>query len=181
MGQGTGLGLSISHSIIQEHGGQLYAQSQPGQGATFIIELPIAGEEDDPVGPARVLPPPSAHAKSLLIVEDEVSLLDLIKRLVEAEGHRADTASDGLQALEKLRRQPYDLILCNVKMPGLDGRQLYDEIAERWPEMVTRIIFLTGDLVGPRTQTFLSRVQRPVLEKPFQIEELLRVLREQLR
>lgn len=181
VGQGTGLGLSISHSIIQEHGGQIYARSQPGQGATFIIELPIAGEEDDPVGPARVLPPPSARAKSLLIVDDEVSLLDLIKRLVEAEGHRADTASDGLQALEKLRRQPYDLIPCDVKMPGLDGRQLYDEITERWPEMVTRIIFLTGDLVDPQTQTFLSRVQRPVLEKPFPIEELLRVLREQLR
>jgi|DewCreStandDraft_2_1066082.scaffolds.fasta_scaffold00139_43 two-component system NtrC family sensor kinase len=180
VGQGTGLGLSISHSIVQEHGGRLYVRSRPGQGATFIVELPIDQDDAGHVEPAPTLPPPSSSARSLLLVEDEPALLDLIKKLVEAEGHHTDTASDGFQALEKLRHRTYDLILCDLKMPGLSGQEVYEEIAEKWPEMRERMIFLTGDLVDPRTRAFLDRIQRPVIEKPFQVEDLVRVLREHL-
>jgi len=179
VGQGTGLGLSISHSIVQEHGGQLYVQSQLGQGATFIIELPVVGGDVQSETRAPKLPPPSPEARSLLIVEDEPTLLNLVKKLVEAEGHQADIANDGHQALERVRERTYDLILCDLKMPGLNGRQVYEEIAKKWPEMAERFVFLTGDLVDPHTRAFLERVKRPVIEKPFQPEELVRVLREQ--
>ena len=113
-------------------------------------------------------------------VRDEALGSAQLKKRCPFKGHRTDTASDGFQALEKLRRRTYDLILCDLKMPGLSGQAVYEEIAEKWPEMCERIIFLTGDLVDPRTRAFLDRVQRPVIEKPFQVEDLVRILREHL-
>ena len=176
VGRGTGLGLSICYGIIQQHHGDLWAESIPGQGATFHIELPIVGPMQAPAM-AESLPQLSVgSAKHLLVVDDETNIRDLLARCLAKERYTVDLAENGQEAWRKVRRRSYDWVILDLKMPGMSGQQLYQTLREYNPELAKKTIFITGDTLSRDTLDFLSKVGNPVLSKPIDLEELHRLI-----
>ena len=121
------------------------------------------------------------HGASILIVDDEPEVASLLAEILEEDAHRVETASNGVTALDKLRDGTYDLIISDLKMPHLDGPGLYREVARRHPHMVRRMIFVTGDTLGPESAEFLRRSAAPTFDKPFQPQDVRRVIYQVLR
>jgi CheY-like chemotaxis protein len=119
--------------------------------------------------------------KSILIVDDDWRIADLLTELFRQDGHEVHAAAHGALALDKLRQQSYDVIVCDIKMPVLDGPGLYWEVARRFPALRRRFIFITGFASDPETQTFLQETGAPVVSKPFRLDELRRLLERVLR
>jgi two-component system NtrC family sensor kinase len=176
VGQGTGLGLSICDGIVKEHGGRLAAESTPGQGATFIIDLPVVAAEE--AGAAEGVPAPARAVAggTVLVVDDEASIQDLLVEVLTRDGFRVDTAGNGATALAKIEKGGYDLIISDLKMPGMSGSELYEAIRVRRPDLAGRVIFTSGDTASASTEEFLRRTGSRALPKPFTIEELRAVL-----
>jgi len=171
-GKGTGLGLSISAEIAEEHEGRLYLRRSGPPETEFVLELPIAGREEkaetgdmgaaSPPGPARIL-----------MVEDEFVLSEAMRVILVEQGHQVDQATNAEQALEMLARQPYDMLITDLKMPGIGGAGLWEAVRRRWPRLARRVMFSTGDVTRAETQEFLEQTGSPVLTKPFMPEELV--------
>ncbi|MER3448030.1 MAG: hypothetical protein C4291_14910, partial [Candidatus Dadabacteria bacterium] len=175
VGKERGLGLSVSYGIIKEHGGGIYALSGgKGKGATFKIELPIVKEEAVLTEEAKISRVSTAKEKRVLVVEDEVVINNLIRDILEEERYKVDLASNGEEALAKIDINSYDLIICDIKMPHMNGKQFYNEIKKRHNSLADRFIFITGD---PSSQTvdFINRTGNRFLEKPFRIDEFKNV------
>ena len=175
VGEGTGLGLSLSRSIVLEHNGKMNVESESGYGATFIIDLPII--ESLPSGvdaqsSVKVKHVVTKKAK-ILVVDDEPGVRALLEKLLTQSGHSVDTIGDASEAMDKLGGGvPYDVILTDVRMPGMSGIELYARILEKAPEIKNRIIFITGDVMGTDIKTFLTENNLPYLAKPFDIKLL---------
>ncbi|MGE3539325.1 MAG: ATP-binding protein [Candidatus Tectimicrobiota bacterium] len=165
-GIGTGLGLPLCQSVVAGHGGHLHVTSQTGQGACFTMELPL-GEAGPPITPGPLAAAPSITGKTFLVVDDEVGTTKALVRLFHRDGHTVDTASNGHAALTRLQARDYDLILCDLRMPQLDGPGLYRLIAQAQPHLLPRFIFLTGDTLSPEAKNFLEDSHAPYLVKPF--------------
>ena len=180
VGKGTGLGLSLCYGIIKEHGGTITITSQLGQGATFVVELPLAALEDDesPESEASTVKPVDRLAgrregvgKRVLVIDDEEAILQMVRDALSEHGYEVDIARDGESALRRLGQKPYDLALCDWKMPGLNGQQVYERIRASNPRLSERMIFITGDVINDKTQKFLSECKKVCLSKPFSLEE----------
>jgi two-component system, NtrC family, sensor kinase len=174
--KGTGLGLSLSYGIMKEHAGGISVASTLGQGTTFTIELPIVAEvtlvqDTTPNSSA----PPALSPKTVLVVDDEQPVLDLLSLYLQRLGHQPEVTHSGEEALQKIDRQAYDLIICDLRMPGLDGRQVYQYVKNKYPELLSRLIFVTGDTLHETTHKFLKECGCPVLIKPFLFEEFAQV------
>jgi two-component system NtrC family sensor kinase len=166
-GQGTGLGLPICRSIVESHGGRIEVDTAPGRGTCFTVVLPL----DASVTPARVLPSVGpARRCRVLVVDDEPAVLDVLTAMLRADGHEVDSAPGGKEALVKIEAGPWDAILSDVKMPGLDGSSLYREVTRRYPSLKTRFIFVTGNILDPATLRFLEDTGAPSFSKPFGLE-----------
>lgn len=122
----------------------------------------------------------SGEPKSILVVDDEPVIVSLLAEVLSREGHEVDTAPNGLLALDKLKERSYNLILCDLKMPKLDGEGLYQEVMRRHPALRSRFVFVTGSALDPDTLTFLQQTGAPTLSKPFTVDELRRVVRQAL-
>jgi two-component system NtrC family sensor kinase len=176
-GKGTGLGLTVAYAIVEEHGGRLSMSSDAG-GATFRVELPIGGA---PLRPAAPAPPAAAEALVkgvVLVVEDEAALGAAVAEALSDAGFEVDRAGDGEEALACVKARPYDLIVCDLKMPRLDGTAFYRMIAATYPALARRIVFVTGDVAGTDAEGFLRESGCRWLPKPFRLHDLLRVARE---
>jgi two-component system, NtrC family, sensor kinase len=171
-GEGTGLGLTISYGIIEEHGGQLTVESQPGRGSTFIIELPVVQGRESPRTNEVEQPQSTVTPRSILVVDDEASIQRLLGSILELDGHQVETARNGREALERIGRHRYDVIITDIKMPDMDGRELYQRLLNLDPSLAHRTIFITGDIVSPDTRSFLQGVNNPCLTKPFRVREV---------
>ncbi len=174
-GKGTGLGLSLSYGLIQEHGGKISATSEPGHGATFLIELPVAIGAAPAVRrsgtPFPFAPGGEPTGKTILVIDDEQWILDLAGELLRTEGHAVETAASGQDALELIKRQKFDVVVSDWKMPGLNGIRLYEHLLATHPELAGRVLFMTGDVVSDTFQAFLSENKLTCLSKPFAISE----------
>jgi len=115
-----------------------------------------------------------------LLVEDERSLALAVGEALTDAGRRVDHASDGEEALARVRSRTYDLVICDLKMPKVDGRTLYRAIAAATPALARRVIFVTGDVAGADTERFLEETGCRWLTKPFRLRDLLRNVREAL-
>ncbi|MEW5853964.1 MAG: response regulator [Myxococcota bacterium] len=164
-GKGTGLGLSICRDIVRAHGGELSLRSTPGSGTTFVVRL--AREPDAApatTGPERAQPTPPSLKLRILCIDDEERQLRAYAREL-GESCIVVTESCPLRALQRLRQESYDVILCDVLMPGMTGAQLHRELTGQQPEMAGRFVFVTGS-AGLSHESYLASVAVPVLTKP---------------
>lgn len=178
VGVGTGLGLSLAQQILREHGGQISVESAPGKGAKFTIELPVSSQQRiDRLFPpqeatqVRILSKSRRH-RHVLVVEDEPTVAQLIEDVLGEEGYTAETYLDGRQGLEHALHGGYDLLICDLKMPRVDGRMIYQELVRRHSPLQNRMVFVTGDVLASRTMEFLESSGLPYLAKPFQVDHL---------
>ncbi len=176
VGQGTGLGLSLCYGIIKEHGGTITPRSRPGEGATFTIELPVTHEESEATEENRARETDTTHlregiGKKVLVIDDEEPILHMVREALTPRGYEVDVASDGASGLERLSRNHYDVTLCDWKMPGLNGQEVYERTRSMNPSLSSRFIFITGDVINDRTQKFLEQQNKICLPKPFTIGE----------
>lgn len=182
-GEGTGLGMSISLRIISNHEGLIWAESRLGHGARFIIELPgAAGSEvvedlDDAPVPGENREE-SAH---ILVVDDEEPVVTLMTEILQMDGHRVTPAFNGAEAIALLNAGDYDLILSDVRMPAVGGPTFFEILQTTRPDLLPKVIFVTGDTMSASTQEFLQRAARPVLSKPFDPERLQTMVADNLR
>ena len=178
-GMGLGVGLAVSLGIVEAHGGTLVVDS-PKRGAAFTVSLPLGAVEaiegiDEPAVSMR------ARARRILVVDDEAGIRETLVDILASADHDVLAVASGREALERLTREHYDVILTDVRMPDLDGRALYQAIEERWPGRGARVIFVTGDTLASTLREFVSRVGRPVIEKPFVPNDVRRVVAELAR
>jgi CheY-like chemotaxis protein len=178
-GQGTGLGLSLCRGIVEDHAGSITVESGVGQGARFRIELPVTAPEAE-----REEPPVARRAavrgKSILVVDDEADVAEVLAEILALDDHEVDVAPNGQVALDRILEKPYDLVFSDIRMPELDGPGLYQRLEQLRHGLVRRFVFLTGDVLGPETRAFLERTGAPSVSKPFAASEIRRVLRQML-
>jgi two-component system NtrC family sensor kinase len=178
-GSGTGLGLSISLGIVGEHGGRIWAENVAGGGSRFCIELPraAAAPERMPEAPKPVATP--VPGLRILVADDEAPIRLALERFLSAEGHQVCHVSSGSDALDRASKEPFDVILLDMRMPDVSGQQIFERWARERPDLTSRVIFITGDIVSADLQRFLTDTGRPFLAKPFDFEAILRVLPQQ--
>jgi CheY-like chemotaxis protein len=180
-GVGTGLGLPLCRGRVEAHGGTLEVTSVLGHGATFCLALPLGAVPASMPAPSSTDEAPVVRGRTILVVDDEPSLAKGLARLLERDGHTVDTVANGRLALAQLVARTYALILCDVRMPELDGPSLYRLLERQQPHLCQRFIFLTGDTLEPATQAFLEASGVPCLTKPFTSAEARRVIQRTLQ
>ena len=165
-GVGTGVGLSFSLGLVEAHGGRLELVDTPTGGACFRVLLDAATGTAAQVEPAAAAQAAEGKGRAL-VVDDEPDLAEVLEILTARAGYSVDVAVNGREAVERLARSDYDVILSDLRMPELDGPGLYAWLEREKPHLLTRIAFVTGDTLGDAAARFLKRCERPVLEKPF--------------
>jgi signal transduction histidine kinase/CheY-like chemotaxis protein len=191
-GIGTGLGLAIVLGFVRQHGGTVNVMSPPRGGTRFLLEFPSL-----PAANAIAVRPPEVtrfaprlrlrgglaagqRAAKVLVVEDEPTVGGLIADVLRDEGMRVDVLRDGHAALARTEYETYDLVICDLKMPGMDGKKFFHSLGQRHSPLQEHMLFVTGDVVAPSTQEFLERHRLPYVAKPFRVEELSRAVHELL-
>ncbi len=187
VGSGTGLGLSISYSIVKEHSGNLLAENHSEGGAMFTLELPVSHvrstpgvQAATPVAEKSVEPQPSRIYR-VLVVDDELAIQDVFAELLSDRSCDVSGASNGLDAMKLIERKEFDLLICDLKMPGMDGRRLYEKVKEIKPKLAQSMIFITGDTNSPKTLEFLEKSGNRWLMKPFNFREMVTVVSDCLK
>ena len=179
VGKGTGLGLTVAYAIVQEHGGRIRLASNAGGGASFYVELPVSGAPTRaPKAAAPQADFESLIGSTVLVVEDEPALAAAVSEALADAGFVVDRAGDGEEALRGVSTKSYDLIVCDLKMPKIDGMQFYHQLAAEHPDSARRVIFVTGDVAGTEAENFLQESGCRWLAKPFRLGDLLRTARE---
>ena len=182
VGKGTGLGLTVAYAIAQEHGGRLSVAAGREGGASFLLELPVSGATVRV--PEAISVPPQSSAPTgarALVIEDERALGEAVAATLTEEGFRVDRAEDGEEALARVRAQHYDVIICDLKMPKVDGMAFFAEVSAKMPNIAKRLVFVTGDVAGSEAERFLESSGCRWIAKPFRLRDLVRVARETLR
>ncbi len=199
VGEGTGLGLFLARNAIENHGGTVRAANCEGGGARFVVELPRSdGAVEDAssdVATATAAPAPAAESghevaaaapnpdggHRILIVDDEAALRRLIGRALRRRGWQIVEAENGAVATSRIAEaeasgEAFDVVLTDLKMPGMNGMEMVRWIASHHPAYVERLVLCTGDNVAEEVHRFIEEVKRPVLDKPFELPALFAVL-----
>jgi PAS domain S-box-containing protein len=177
-GTGTGLGLSICHGIVNEHGGHIWAENAAGKGATFIVELQtvLSGETaaaQPAAKEAAVLPMKGAR---ILVLDDESNIRNVLTQSLQRMGYIVDAASNGIDGLALVSKASYAFILCDIRMPGINGLSFFGKVLEMDKQTARKIIFITGDTANKATRGFIENNKVPCLRKPFELIDLRKVL-----
>jgi CheY-like chemotaxis protein len=174
--EGTGLGLSICQRIVTDHGGRLTIESELGRGSVCRLWLPTSRRPELAPGRSseRVSSPsevgPERRAR-ILVIDDELKIGEVIAHVLSRR-HEVVAVQDAQAAFDLLEGgQTFDVVLCDVMMPNIGGREVFDAFA-RWPAMRPALIFMTGGVFSDEASAFLERAQRPILYKPFTASEL---------
>ncbi|HVU05194.1 MAG TPA: ATP-binding protein [Polyangiaceae bacterium] len=177
---GTGLGLSLSAEIVRMHGGSIDIEEAEDRGTRFIVKLPAPAEtaetpeEMDSVAPA--LNAPVSRRARILVIDDDLAVLRAYRRMLSSR-HDVVLASGGQEGLDLLSRdEDFDIVLCDVMMPQVDGPMVYDALVARLPHVAERVVFVSGGAFTPRAKEFLARVKNTFLAKPIEPELLERAI-----
>jgi PAS domain S-box-containing protein len=174
VGEGTGLGLAVSRGLISALGGQMTLESAPGMGATFHIDLPVAPPSSTAADAALDTAGPRGR---VVVIDDDVSVLATMRRVLSRE-HDVTAFGDSREALAFLAEATgFDVILCDLMMPHLNGQELFFEIRERRPELAPLFVFVTGGATISALRVFLAQLPNDIVEKPFNLGDLLAVAR----
>jgi len=173
IGSGTGLGLSVCMGIVRRFGGSIDVESEPGMGSTFRVRLPAcaAAEESAPVCAA----PQSRARRRVLVVDDEPKVASVL-RLLLAEEHDVEVATSKEACARILGGDRFDVVLCDLMMPDMNGMDLHAALAKNVPDQASRMVFMSGGAFTPDAKAFLAKTGNPTIEKPFRLEELRAVL-----
>jgi two-component system cell cycle sensor histidine kinase/response regulator CckA len=203
VGTGTGLGLSVCHGVVEEMGGSISVTSTPGQGSTFVVRLPVALSATAPnPGPPSVAPSNGGPASSpavtaasvrparapvsgvrgrVLVVDDEPLVLSVLGRMLST-AHDVVTVGSAREALEELGRGVnFDIILCDLLMPEMNGIDLYRVLEERSPELSRRMVFLSGGANTTLVTDFMQQMPNLSLKKPPAHADLLRAIEGEIK
>ena len=175
--QGTGLGLAISYGLVKGMGGRMYIVNVEGGGASLAIELPADTAPTEPRPTAE--PPPATRPLSVLVVEDEDSVRRGITRMVERLGHRATAVGAFSSAMARLQdaKARYDALIVDVHLEEAhSGFDVFETLRLEGQGRERRLVFTTGDSISPKTRDLLQVSERPVLKKPFSLDELRDIL-----
>lgn len=178
LGAGTGLGLAVCHGIVRSLGGSISLSPGAAAGSVVRVELPAC----EPLAAPSSFPPPSTAGRArrprILVVDDERLIRSTLRRLLKHD-NEVVCAESAARALKILEDNPsFDLVLCDLMMPDKTGMDLYDDLTRTQPGVAERIVFITGGAFTERARRFLEDVPNPHLEKPFEVEQLRRLIRE---
>ncbi len=180
VGKGTGLGLATVYGIVRQSGGNITVFSEPGQGATFRCYFPTATSDDVSVAPAAVGAPPSAGAETILLVEDEHELRELMRRVLNQRGYHVLTAESGSDALEVARVHDgvIHALVTDLVMPTMSGKDLAEQLAQQRAGL--RVLFISGYSDEAIDRHGMLTPDSVYLQKPVAPDALLRSLRDLL-
>ncbi|NVB39757.1 response regulator [Pseudenhygromyxa sp. WMMC2535] len=182
VGVGTGLGLYICRDIIQGLGGVIQVDSRPGKGTTFIVRLPPAPEgatgspskELKPAQPEQTVP-----RATILVIDDEANIgRSFVRTFPEHDITVVTSGREGIKLLDDGRS--FELVFCDIMMPDLTGRDVYEHILEHHAAMAERVVFMTGGAFTERAAEFIEQIQTRRIDKPFDMALLQRAMREEL-
>jgi two-component system NtrC family sensor kinase len=179
VGEGTGLGLSISDGIVREHGGRLRAESRPGEGAVFLLEIPLVtpprGEAVIPGEPESATGVSSNRRRRLLVIDDEAALRTAITTFFRSLGHVVDVAATGREGVALASGERYDAMLVDLRLPDMTGDEVLAEL-EAQGCAPRRVVFVTGDTQSEIARTTLGATGRPIISKPFLLDDLATIV-----
>ena len=168
---GAGLGLSVSHGVITEHGGKVSVRSTLGEGTTFIIDLPIIepwhAMRDPGAGDT-----PAVDMIRVLVVDNDEKSLSLLQDIVRHLGHEVDGVFSAQEAVERIAKHEYDLLIADITMSQADDAHLYQQVQRLRPELARRTIFTSAELIGDDALAFLEQTAQRFVRKPFTIAEI---------
>ncbi|HLB10559.1 MAG TPA: ATP-binding protein [Gemmatimonadaceae bacterium] len=177
VGEGSGLGLAISHGIVRQHSGVLRAQSTPGEGAAFEVDLPILSESGNESRLTKAVEMAGIpRQRRFLIVDNEPAMRQALQLHLRRSGCFADAVSDAPSALALLATRTYGAIFLDLHLAEPSGESLFAELVERDPDHAGRVIFATGDLESPPAREFLQGAGRPFVGKPFALSTVAALL-----
>jgi len=176
-GKGTGLGLSTIYGIVQQNRGFLTVRSEVGNGTSWRVYLPREHADIDQPSPEPVTAPPRG-SETILMVEDEEMLRNLVRRILERQGYQVLSASGGQEAVAEAKRHParIDLLLTDVIMPDANGKQVYEQLRLQRPDI--KVLFMSGYTGDAIAQHGLFDLDLPFIQKPFTIRNLAARVRE---
>ena len=174
-GRGAGLGLSICHTLVEQLGGTLTVESTPGVGSTFRVELPVspAVVPVEPAAPAE----PRGRRLRVLVIDDEALVGKSLVRLL-GRSHDVEFCSSAVEALARGDLPRFDVVLCDLMMPGLSGVDFYERVVKEWPQLEGRIGFLSGGQFTERVRRHADLFSARLVDKPFEVEKLHALLQE---
>ncbi len=175
--QGTGLGLALCANIVAAHRGRIEVTSTPGTGSKFRVRLPLVNGLIASATATATPTPEALIPRRILVIDDDPGMVRAYRRMLRA--HDTTVVSCGAEALALLARDgDYDLILCDLMMPEVDGPQVHDTLMARAPHLAERIVFCTGGAFTNRARDFVAHIDNEVIEKPLSREDLSRLLRQ---
>jgi CheY-like chemotaxis protein len=175
-GIGTGLGLAMVHGVVTELGGTVGVDTALGEGTRFTVRLPPSVAERPAGSDTADLEP--ASTRRVLVIDDDPLILSTLRRALEGAGHAVEGVDGGAAARAWLEADAdFDVVFCDLLMPGTTGMDLHQWCAEAHPELAERFVFMSGGVFTSRVHAFLRSVDNPVVDKPFDVERVLRVTR----
>ncbi len=176
VGEGTGMGLSLVRGIIRSHGGTIRLISSEDPGCHFQIKLPVF-EEPAQATDSTGRSGEQLEPKRILVVDDEEKVLKALEDVLSLDGHSVRSVRSAKGALAALEKAEYDVLISDIRMPVMTGEELYHCIQDRFPEMLNKTAFITGNNVSGPALEFLESTNCPYLGKPFLPEEISHLVR----
>ncbi len=172
VGLGTGLGLPICRRIVQELGGEITVRSKPGEGTTFRVDVPVDASSESVETTCEQIR--AARRARILIIDDERAIARSFCRILKK--HDVEVAPGGREGLQRLLEEDFDLVLCDLVMPGVTGMDLYERLREQRPEVAENLVFMTAGAYSDKLRRFVESVPNDLLEKPFSVEAIREVV-----
>jgi len=179
-GRGTGLGLSIARGTVREHGGDIDVSSIFGKGTAFTVRFPVTKDvkAKEPAALSHHETDCIPKKRKILVVDDEKQIYHMIEEALRCDEHILGYACNGSDAIDELQATDYDLIISDLKMPIMDGKELFAQVNKKYPHLKDRFIFITGDTAGHSTSEFVRKKKVKLLAKPFDVDDIKKAVRE---